>query len=104
MPVTVRPVQANLSHDTDFLPFDRMDPYVYLTLGGEKKKTSVCHSGGRTPTWGETFQFNNMSNDVNLAVEVWDKDTFSRDDLVGSGSLNLMPYMNGMPTQRNIVA
>ena len=34
MPVTVRLIQGNLTHDTDFFPIVRMDPYVYLSIGG----------------------------------------------------------------------
>lgn len=110
MPIIVRPIEAVLNHDTDFLSIDRMvslsliqDPYCYITLGGERKRTMTCHEGGRHPRWGDTFMFNNMSGDMMLKIEIWDKDTFSPDDLVGSGNLNLMQVMNtGMPINRTV--
>jgi hypothetical protein len=42
-----------------------------------------------------------MSNDMMLRIEIWDKDTFSPDDLIGDGCLNIAPFMNGMPANRN---
>lgn len=59
--------------------------------------------GGRNPCWGDVMQFANPGNDMMLNVEVWDRDTFTPDDIVGQGSLNIAPFMNGMPMNRNNV-
>jgi hypothetical protein len=49
--------------------------------------------------------FNNMSGDMMLKIEIWDRDTFSPDDLIGSGSFNIMQVLStGMPINRNIYA
>ena len=103
MPIIVRPVQANLTHDTDLYPINRMDPYCYISIGGERKKTTTCHSGGRNPAWGDTFSFMNMSGDTTIRIEVWDKDTFTPDDLIGEGSFNIMQAMStGMPINQYV--
>lgn len=63
-------------------------------------RSSVCHEGGKTPHWNDTFYFT-VTNDPMLRVEVWDDDT-CEDDIVGAGSYNLSQYLNqGMDTNSN---
>ena len=56
-------------------------------LGQEKKKGKQCKDGGKKPHWSENFDFS--AKDTLLNVEVWDKDTFSPDDLMGKGTFDL---------------
>ena len=91
---TVRAHDANLTHDTDL--FDRMDPYLVLYYGGDRKQSTVREEGGRNPRWGDTFNFNRTGDTV-LRVQVWDKDTISADDLIGEGQANIGQILNGPP-------
>jgi len=64
------------------------DPYVKLsTAPGSPFSTSV-KSNTVNPTWtsGNTHTFHPY--DVNLLVEVWDKDILSPDDLLGSATVD----------------
>lgn len=92
--LTVNPIEANLTRDTEFLA--RMDPYCRIYLGGQCQRTQTCFNGSKHPHWNESFRF--TTTDLNLRVEVWDCDTVN-DDLVGAGAVNLAQYLNnGMPT------
>jgi Ca2+-dependent lipid-binding protein len=62
-------------------------------IGQEKQVGQKASGSGTSPQWSDTFVFN--SKDQLMRVEVWDKDTFSSDDLIGEGSVNLMQlFMN----------
>jgi hypothetical protein len=50
-------------------------------IGNEKQRSRTCNGGGKKPTWTDTLQFN--TTDTLLRVQVYDEDTFSRDDLIG---------------------
>lgn len=76
MSIIVRPINANLTHDTEFLArmvhsIPIQDPYVKIYFGGKLYRTSVCIDGGKHPSWNEVFTFNACS-DSTLRVEVWD--------------------------------
>jgi Ca2+-dependent lipid-binding protein len=48
--------------------------------------------------WTDTLQFN--STDSMMRIQVYDEDTFSSDDLIGDGTLNLNQfYQNPMRTE-----
>jgi Ca2+-dependent lipid-binding protein len=64
------------------------DPYVVIHYVGQSKKSSVKNNIGRHPQWNEKFSFKRNA-DILLRVEVWDRDTFTHDDLVGEGHLNI---------------
>lgn len=83
----VKPLSARLTRDTDF--FTKMDPYVVLKLGDQTMKTQTAHGAGKTPSWKDNFTLRKLGNDDILHVEVWDKDTFTADDIVGKGYLSL---------------
>ncbi len=68
------------------------DPYCIIFIGNEKQRSRTCNGGGKTPSWTDTFQFN--STDALLRVQVYDQDTFSRDDFIGEGTLQLNQYYN----------
>lgn len=72
------------------------DPYVVIYYGGDRKQSTVKEEGGRNPRWGDSFQFMRTGDTV-LRVQVWDKDTFSADDMIGEGQANIAGIINGMP-------
>ncbi|CAI2375897.1 unnamed protein product [Moneuplotes crassus] len=75
---------ARLTRDTD--AFGSMEPYCKIKYDGIKQKTKVSQ-GGKAPSWDETFSFN-LSTSTVLNIAVWDKDTFSNDE-VGSTQLDI---------------
>ena len=75
---------ARLYRDTD--TWSKMDPYVVLMCGGEKKKSKTHNGGGKNPIWNQSLTLKYV--DTNMTVQVWDKDTTS-DDFVGGGAIDL---------------
>lgn len=67
--------------------FGRQDPYCKIRCGGQQMRTRTAVDGGRNPVWNETFSFN-IINENALQVEVYDEDTLSRDDFLGSCSIS----------------
>ena len=95
MPLIVKPISAQLVKDKDLfgksVSFASIqDPYCVIKVGNEKQTTRACNGGGKQPSWTDTFSFS--STDQLMRVEVWDKDTFSKDDLIGEGTVNLMQF------------
>jgi len=86
----IRVVEArNLrSHHT----FSKMDPYAKLKVGAfEVHQTNILKKGGVTPKWdskANPIAVQNVDGDL-LTVEIWDKDTWSADDLVGKSTLQI---------------
>ena len=89
----IRPLEAKLIHNTDL--FMKMDPYCKFKIGKEKVKSKVHKKGGKTPVWTDTLTLKREIGDDILKVEVKDKDTFTRDDVVGKGILthSLVAFM-----------
>lgn len=71
------------------------DVYVVLKYEGQVHKTSVVSS--KDPVWRQAFQIAAKTEPKNgsivgkgtLEVEVWDKDRLSKDDLLGTGNIDL---------------
>jgi Ca2+-dependent lipid-binding protein len=69
----------------------KSDPYAVLSLGGKQHKSKVV-SKTLNPHWDETFTFEGTLGDLtseSLQVEIFDKDRITRDDSLGSASINL---------------
>lgn len=81
----VRPIDAVLTHNTDFL--GKMDPYVVIYYGGQKLFSSVHVAGGKTPQWADVLQFQ-VTPDRQMSFEVWDKNK-KVDDFVAQGRENI---------------
>ncbi len=83
--------------------FGRMDPYAVVTCGGQRVRTKTHTDGGRNPVWGQSFQFN-VINENTVEVELYDSDTLSRDDRIGSCTVDLSrARMNGSDSQQAAV-
>lgn len=96
MPLIVKPISASLVKDFDLI--GKSDPYCIIFVGNERQRSKTHRNGGKSPQWSDTFQFN--TNDPILRVQVFDDDTFSQDDLIGEGTLNLNQcYQNPMRTE-----
>lgn len=68
------------------------DPYVVLRLGKQKLKTSV-KKRSVNPIWHEELTLSITNPNVPIKLEVFDKDTFSRDDPMGDAEIEVEPLM-----------
>ena len=61
-------VEARLTRDTQSI--GKMDPYLMITMRQQKFQTQPHSSGGKTPTWEETFEINvkNVGDDITIKV------------------------------------
>jgi Ca2+-dependent lipid-binding protein len=68
-------------------------PYCKIYLGGQYQRSSTCQSGGKNPSWSDSFFITiPFNSDPMLQVEIWDDDAVN-DDMIGSGSYNLAQYL-----------
>ena len=94
-PITLKICSAQLARDTDSI--GRMDPYVKVRTNGGEFRTRVAHDMGKTPSWNETFTIN-TPGDVHLSI--WDKDTFSADDIIAETSINIQGLLSTGQSQQ----
>jgi len=83
--LVIRPLNGSLTRNTDL--FSKMDPYVRVILGSQRRETSVARNAGKRPQWRDEFIIKPNAYDDVIKFEVWDQDFNSRDDFVGSGAL-----------------
>ncbi|RZC67859.1 hypothetical protein C5167_011556 [Papaver somniferum] len=84
---------ASKLKDTDF--FGKMDPYVIIQFGNQKRKSTVARGEGKAPVWNEKFTFDveypdnirDEHHQYKLDFTIMDKDRFSRDDFVGESTI-----------------
>ena len=67
---------------------DKTDPYVSLTIGGKKQKTTTKNNAGKQADFNEKFQFDIYDGLQELYLEVWDADPL-KDDLRGTKVIDL---------------
>merc|ERR1712032_1361865 len=69
--------------------FGKADPYIVVSHK-DKKKTSTTINNDLNPQWNfeNTFAVSNNSNET-LRFEVYDKDTVTKDDLMGSTEISI---------------
>ena len=70
-------VEAHITRDTTMI--GNMSPYVTLTCGMTKLKSTVKSSAGAKPKWNETFQFDVESMSQEIFVRLWDSGLVSSD-------------------------
>ncbi|CAH9144629.1 unnamed protein product [Cuscuta epithymum] len=73
--------------DTEWI--SRQDPYVCLEYGATKFRTRTCTDGGKNPTFQEKFVFSLIEGLRELNVVVWNSNTITYDDFIGSGKVVL---------------
>eukprot|EP01006_Ploeotia_vitrea_P048762 TRINITY_DN67269_c8_g1_i1.p1 TRINITY_DN67269_c8_g1~~TRINITY_DN67269_c8_g1_i1.p1 ORF type:complete len:1492 (+),score=177.50 TRINITY_DN67269_c8_g1_i1:52-4527(+) len=89
----------------------KSDIYVVLRVGTSEYKTSV--KDGPNPSWNEKFYFTVdtqgshqqgclISREEFVFVDVYDKDRFSKDDLLGRAQVRLQNLTMGFPKQAEI--
>nr|BAH78126.1 hypothetical protein [Nicotiana benthamiana] len=80
-------VSCNKLKDTEWI--SRQDPYVCLEYGSTKFRTRTCTDGGKNPTFQEKFVFTLIEGLREINVVVWNSNTISYDDFIGSGKIQL---------------
>jgi len=86
-----RPIEANLTHDTDWL--GKMDPYCAYMMNNKRIKGQVCKKGGQHPIWNEATTVPMEVDQPACIVELMDKDTFI-DDSIGTFVIDLNEVRN----------
>ncbi|EXX74104.1 hypothetical protein RhiirA5_457000 [Rhizophagus irregularis] len=79
-------VEARDLKDKDII--GKSDPYVKLILDKHNIQSTKHKSNNLNPTYNEQFIFN-INGQKKLEVQVWDKDTILRDDLIGEDDIKL---------------
>jgi Ca2+-dependent lipid-binding protein len=91
----VKVVRAEISRDKNLL--SSMDPYCIIRTNAGEVKTSVAKGMGKNPVWSDSFNIN-FNGDTTLYVGMWDKDTFTPDDIIAETTINLMGNLtSGQP-------
>ncbi|KAL6873441.1 hypothetical protein ACP4OV_013523 [Aristida adscensionis] len=83
----VRVTGCRKLRDTEF--FSRQDPYVVLEYANTKLRTRTCTDGGRNPTFEDKFHIPLIEGLRELNINVWNSNTLSHDDFIGSGRVQL---------------
>ncbi|XP_010270865.1 PREDICTED: leucine-rich repeat extensin-like protein 3 isoform X2 [Nelumbo nucifera] len=78
--------------DTEWI--SRQDPYVCLEYGGTKFRTRTCTDGGKNPTFQEKFNIILIEGLRELKVNVWNSNTLTYDDFIGSGTVQLQKVLS----------
>ncbi|CAN4112166.1 unnamed protein product [Withania somnifera] len=80
-------VCCNKLKDTEWI--SRQDPYVCLEYASTKFRTRTCTDGGKNPTFQEKFVFTLIEGLQEINVVVWNSNTLTYDDFIGSGKIQL---------------
>jgi len=95
--ITFRPLEANLTHNTDLLT--KMNPYCSFNLGGTKFNSQICKKGGKHPHWSDTVSLP-YANESIVTLDLMDKDRLTKDDVIGTCNINLADFQANGPTQQ----
>ncbi|KAM3377241.1 protein SRC2 [Capsicum galapagoense] len=85
-------VSCNKLKDTEWI--SRQDPYVCLEYGSTKFRTRTCTDGGKNPTFQEKFVFTLIEGLPEINVVVWNSNTVTHDDFIGSGKIQLQKVLS----------
>jgi len=89
--LSVRPIQANLSHVTSKVL--GMDPYCLIKVGNRREHSSVCYNGGKHPHWEDTIVLD-IGDETKFSVELKDKTMLFSDANIGRIELDLKDIDN----------
>ncbi|CAK9181979.1 unnamed protein product [Ilex paraguariensis] len=85
-------VSCNKLKDTEWI--SRQDPYVCVEYGSTKSRTRTCTDGGKNPTFQEKFVFTLIEGLRELNLVVWNSNTLTYDDFIGSGKVQLQKVLS----------
>ncbi|OIS96081.1 PREDICTED: GTPase activating protein 1-like [Nicotiana attenuata] len=78
--------------------FRSSDPYVIVRMGRQKLKTRVVKKNVN-PEWNDDLTLCIAEPILPIKLQVYDKDTFSRDDKMGDAELDIVPFINAVRTK-----
>ncbi|XP_021887312.1 leucine-rich repeat extensin-like protein 3 [Carica papaya] len=85
-------VGCNKLKDTEWI--SRQDPYVCLEYGSNRVRTRTCTDGGKNPVFQEKFMFTLIEGLRELHLVVWNSNTMTYDDFIGSGKVQLQKVLS----------
>ncbi|CAA0817251.1 Calcium-dependent lipid-binding (CaLB domain) family protein [Striga hermonthica] len=71
------------------------DPYVIVRMGKQKLKTRVVKKNVN-PEWNEELTLSVTDPSIPIKLEVYDHDTFSRDDKMGDAEFGIKEFMEAV--------
>ncbi|XP_077243862.1 ADP-ribosylation factor GTPase-activating protein AGD12-like isoform X2 [Tasmannia lanceolata] len=74
------------------------DPYVVVAIGKQKAQTMVINSN-LNPVWNEELMLSVPHNYGALKLQVYDKDMFSADDIMGEAEIDIQPLITAASVQ-----
>lgn len=80
-----------------FFEFGGSDAYVLLQLDEQEHRTAV-KKGKTENVWNERFTFDVGDDDLVIICSIWDKDRFTKDDLLGAFPIPLSDFASQEPT------
>ncbi|XP_073125528.1 uncharacterized protein [Henckelia pumila] len=91
-PLEITVVGCNKLKNTEWI--SRQDPYVCIEYGGSKFRTRTCTDGGKNPTFQEKFVLSLIEGLREFSVNVWNSNTLTYDDFIGSGKIQLQKVLS----------
>ncbi|KAH7442735.1 hypothetical protein KP509_03G101700 [Ceratopteris richardii] len=89
MPHGTMEVELIKSHDlNDVETFGKSDPFVNLTIGGQKHRSKTIHDGGKSLVWNESFLFEIPHGPEALEVHI----LHGADEAMGSLTIPLSKF------------
>ncbi|KAK4347920.1 hypothetical protein RND71_034259 [Anisodus tanguticus] len=79
--------------------FRSSDPYVVVKMAKQKLKTRVVKKNVN-PEWNEDLTLCIAEPILPIKLQVYDKDTFSRNDKMGDAELDIVPFIDAVRTTR----
>ncbi|KAF3780881.1 GTPase activating protein 1 [Nymphaea thermarum] len=76
------------------------DPYVIVKMGKQKLRTRVVKRN-LNPEWNESLTLSVSDHILPIRIEVFDKDTFSRDDPMGYAEFDIHPFIEAVEMKAN---
>ncbi|XP_058773082.1 protein SRC2 homolog isoform X1 [Vicia villosa] len=86
-PLEVTVVSCAKLKDTEWI--SRQDPYVCVEYASTKFRTRTCTDGGKHPVFQEKFVVPLIEGLRELTVVVWNSNTVTFDDFIGTGKVQL---------------
>ncbi|CAN4090552.1 unnamed protein product [Withania somnifera] len=75
------------------------DPYVVVRMGKQKLRTRVVKKNLH-PVWNDDLTLCVSEPILPIKLQVFDKDTFSRDDKMGDAELDIVPFIDAVRMTR----
>lgn len=80
-------------------PLNKMDPFVWIRVGGQEWRSQVCVNGGKNPHW--TLQFMQVETNLfthQMHIQVCDKDPLKA-PLIGEAHVPLSVFTQSGPRE-----